>query len=96
AAHIPKIKPRPGWLKPVPEEETPETPEPDWVIPPNNIFVKIQKKKNWADAISKTYKDPEDNKLLQKTGDMGSFIKWCCRQIGKSKLSKADLEGPAF
>ncbi|GJZ74845.1 hypothetical protein Tco_0639310, partial [Tanacetum coccineum] len=23
---------------------------------------------------------------------MGSFIKWYCRQIGKSKLSKADLE----
>ncbi|GKE05021.1 hypothetical protein Tco_1397039 [Tanacetum coccineum] len=27
---------------------------------------------------------------------MGSFIKWYCKQIGKSKLSKADLEGPAF
>ncbi|GJS80889.1 hypothetical protein Tco_0747430 [Tanacetum coccineum] len=27
---------------------------------------------------------------------MGSFIKWYCRQIGKSKLSKADLEGPAY
>nr|GEY84810.1 hypothetical protein [Tanacetum cinerariifolium] len=27
---------------------------------------------------------------------MGSFIKWYCRQIGKLKLSKADLEGPAF
>ncbi|GJY26142.1 hypothetical protein Tco_0400868 [Tanacetum coccineum] len=27
---------------------------------------------------------------------MGSFNKWYCKQIGKSKLSKADLEGPAF
>ncbi|GKD12759.1 hypothetical protein Tco_1197166, partial [Tanacetum coccineum] len=27
---------------------------------------------------------------------MGSFIKWYCRQIGKSKLNKADLEGPAY
>nr|GEV39991.1 hypothetical protein [Tanacetum cinerariifolium] len=27
---------------------------------------------------------------------MDSFIKWYCRQIGKSKLSKADLESPAF
>ncbi|GJT84150.1 hypothetical protein Tco_1058492 [Tanacetum coccineum] len=27
---------------------------------------------------------------------MGSFIKWYCRQIGKSMLSKADLEGPAY
>nr|GEV26503.1 hypothetical protein [Tanacetum cinerariifolium] len=27
---------------------------------------------------------------------MGSFIKWFCRQTGKSKLSKADLEGPIY
>ncbi|GKF13235.1 hypothetical protein Tco_0054697, partial [Tanacetum coccineum] len=29
ATHLPKIKARPNWLKPVPEEEKPETPEPD-------------------------------------------------------------------
>ncbi|GJT72482.1 reverse transcriptase domain-containing protein [Tanacetum coccineum] len=29
-AHLPKIKTRPDWLKPVPEEERPATPEPDW------------------------------------------------------------------
>ncbi|GJV50475.1 hypothetical protein Tco_1440687 [Tanacetum coccineum] len=29
AAHIPKIKPIPDWLKPVPEEERPKTPKPD-------------------------------------------------------------------
>ncbi|GJR09290.1 retrovirus-related pol polyprotein from transposon TNT 1-94 [Tanacetum coccineum] len=51
AAHLPKIKPRPDWLKPVPEEETPETPEPDWVIPPNDLH---KTEKNWADAIAKT------------------------------------------
>ncbi|GKA95788.1 hypothetical protein Tco_0817883 [Tanacetum coccineum] len=39
---------------------------------------------------------PEENTLLQKTGDMGLFIKWYCRHIRKSKLSKADLEGPAY
>ncbi|GJV94255.1 hypothetical protein Tco_1545832 [Tanacetum coccineum] len=38
----------------------------------------------------------EEKKLLWKTRDMGSFIKWYCRQIRKSKLSKADLEGPAL
>nr|GFA64496.1 hypothetical protein [Tanacetum cinerariifolium] len=32
-AHLPKIKTRPDWLKPVPEEDRPETPEPDWIIP---------------------------------------------------------------
>nr|GEV60460.1 putative Gag-Pol polyprotein [Tanacetum cinerariifolium] len=28
-AYLPKIKTKPEWLKPMPEEETPETPEPD-------------------------------------------------------------------
>ncbi|GKC61512.1 hypothetical protein Tco_1089110 [Tanacetum coccineum] len=65
AAHLPKIKTRPDWLKP-------------------------------ANAIANAYKDLEENKLIRKTGDMGSFIKWYCKQIGKSKLKKADLEGPAF
>ncbi|GKA71806.1 hypothetical protein Tco_0778022 [Tanacetum coccineum] len=41
-------------------------------------------------------KHPKEKKLIRKTRDMGSFIKWYCKQIGKSKLNKADLEGPAF
>ncbi|GJX39185.1 hypothetical protein Tco_0252488 [Tanacetum coccineum] len=45
-AHLLKIKQRLEWLKPIPEEDRPETPEPDW--------------------------------------------------IGKKKLSKSDLEGPAY
>nr|GEY33507.1 hypothetical protein [Tanacetum cinerariifolium] len=51
---------------------------------------------NWAYALANTYKHHEENKLLRKTGDMGSFNKWYCRQIGKKKLNKADLEGLAF
>ncbi|GKA09842.1 hypothetical protein Tco_0689275 [Tanacetum coccineum] len=93
AAHLPKIKTRPDWLKPILEEETPESPEPDWAIPPNDL---PETKNNWANAIAKSYKDPKENKLLRKTGDMGSFIKWYYKQMGKSKLVKADLEGPAF
>ncbi|GKC30750.1 hypothetical protein Tco_1038044 [Tanacetum coccineum] len=31
------IKNRPDWLKPVPEEDRPATPETDWVIPPNEL-----------------------------------------------------------
>ncbi|GJT49137.1 hypothetical protein Tco_0975294 [Tanacetum coccineum] len=46
STHLPKIKPRPQWLKPILEEDKPESPEPDW--------------------------------------------------IGKKKLSKSDLEGPAY
>ncbi|GJR07006.1 hypothetical protein Tco_0529990 [Tanacetum coccineum] len=45
-----------------------------------------------ANVFATTYQDPKENKLLRKTGDMGSFIKWFCKQIGKKKLSKADLE----
>ncbi|GKB01199.1 hypothetical protein Tco_0829243 [Tanacetum coccineum] len=89
----PSSSSKPDWLKPVPEEERPETPEPDWAIPPNDL---PETENNWANAIANAYKDPEENKLIQKTRDMGSFIKWYCKQIGKSKLSKADLEGLAF
>nr|GEU43055.1 copia protein [Tanacetum cinerariifolium] len=88
-AHHPKINTRPEWLKPIPEEDTPETPKPDWVIPPNDL---PETENNRADALTKTYKDPEENMLLWKNGDMGSFIKWYCKQIGKKKLVKADLE----
>nr|GEU81650.1 E-beta-farnesene synthase [Tanacetum cinerariifolium] len=45
-----------------------------------------------ANAIAQSFNDPNENKLLQKTGDMGSFIEWYCRKIRKSKLSNADLE----
>ncbi|GJW83274.1 hypothetical protein Tco_0156419 [Tanacetum coccineum] len=38
-AHLPKIKTRSDWLKPVLEEERPETPEPDWVVPLNDLHV---------------------------------------------------------
>ncbi|GJX20903.1 hypothetical protein Tco_0223580 [Tanacetum coccineum] len=93
AAHLPKIKTRPDWLKHAPEEEIPETPEPDWAVPPNDL---PKPENNWANALANSYQDPEENKLLQKNVDMGSFIKWYCNQIGKKKLSKADLEGPTF
>ncbi|GKB84677.1 hypothetical protein Tco_0956949 [Tanacetum coccineum] len=92
-AHLLKIKTRPDWLTPLPEEETPKTPEPDWVILPNEL---LETENNWADAMAKTYKDPEENKLLRKTGDMTYFIHWYCKQIGKKKLVKADFEGQAY
>nr|GEZ53021.1 hypothetical protein [Tanacetum cinerariifolium] len=72
--------------------ERPETPEPDWTVPPNDL---PKTENNWANAIDNAYKDPEENKLIHKINDMGSFIKWYCKQIGKLKLSKSDLEGKA-
>ncbi|GJV56247.1 hypothetical protein Tco_1457252 [Tanacetum coccineum] len=92
-AHLPKIKTRLAWLKLVPEEERPETPKPEWVIPLNDL---PEPENNWVNAYANSYQDPEENKILQKTRDMGSFIKWYCRQIGKLKLRKADLEGPTY
>nr|GEY94637.1 hypothetical protein [Tanacetum cinerariifolium] len=89
ATHLPKIKARPEWLKPIPEEETLETPKLDWVISPNDL---PETENNWADAMAKMYKDPKENKLLQKTGDMPSFTQWYCKQIGKKNLVKADFK----
>ncbi|GJR78525.1 hypothetical protein Tco_0149310 [Tanacetum coccineum] len=67
------IKPRPDWLKPIPEEDKPETPEPNWSISSNNL---PEPENNWANTLANSYKDLEENKLLRKTGDMGSFITW--------------------
>ncbi|GJV69529.1 reverse transcriptase domain-containing protein [Tanacetum coccineum] len=64
-AHLLNIKTRPDWLKHVPKEDKPETPKPDWVIPPNDP------------------PEPENNLA-------NAFA------ASKSKLSKADLEGPAY
>ncbi|GJY85475.1 hypothetical protein Tco_0499501 [Tanacetum coccineum] len=91
-AHIPKV-PAATWFKPIPEEERPATPEPEWTIPSNDY---PEPENNWANVYATTYQDPEENKLQRKTGDIGSFIKWFCKRTGKKKLCKADLEGPTF
>ncbi|GJS82369.1 hypothetical protein Tco_0748910 [Tanacetum coccineum] len=88
-AHIPKV-PAATWFKPIPEEERPATPEPEWTIPSNDY---PEPENNWANVYATTYQDPEENKLQRKTGDIGSFIKWFCKRTGKKKLFKADLEG---
>ncbi|GKD59845.1 hypothetical protein Tco_1297354 [Tanacetum coccineum] len=85
SAHLQKIKQRPEWLKSIPEEDRPATPEPYWSIPTNDM---LEPENNWTNALAKSYKDPEENKLLRKTGDIGSFITWFCKRIGNKKLSK--------
>ncbi|GJX10525.1 hypothetical protein Tco_0200384 [Tanacetum coccineum] len=89
SAHLSKIKPRPEWLKPIPEEDRPSSLEPDWSIPTNDL---PEPKNNWANALAKSYEDLEENKLLWKTVYMGSFISWFCKRIGKTKSSKSDLK----
>ncbi|GJX40065.1 hypothetical protein Tco_0255055 [Tanacetum coccineum] len=77
------------WFKPIPESERPATPEPEWTIPSNDF---PEPENNWANTYATTYQVPTENKLQKKTYDIGSFIKWFCRQTGKKKLCKADLE----
>ncbi|GJW86905.1 hypothetical protein Tco_0162245 [Tanacetum coccineum] len=91
-AHIPKV-PAATWFKPIPEEERPATPEPEWTIPSNDY---PEPENNWANVYATTYQDPKENKLQRKTGDIRSFIKWFCKRTRKKKLCKAILEGLTF
>nr|GEX13001.1 hypothetical protein [Tanacetum cinerariifolium] len=47
--HIPKLKTKPDWMNPDPEEDRPATPEPDCIIPPNELS---EPENNWANLIS--------------------------------------------
>ncbi|GJW03823.1 hypothetical protein Tco_1562679 [Tanacetum coccineum] len=92
-AHIPKVLDTTRWFRPIPEEERPASLESEWVIPPIDL---PKANYNWANALSKTHQDPDENKLHNKIDDIGSFIRWYCGRIGKKELSKADLEGLTF
>ncbi|GJW32400.1 hypothetical protein Tco_0052432 [Tanacetum coccineum] len=65
--HLPKIKPRSEWLKPILEEDRPETPEPDGSVPTNDL---PEPENNYANALAKSYNDPEENKLIRNTVDL--------------------------
>nr|GEV11570.1 putative reverse transcriptase domain-containing protein [Tanacetum cinerariifolium] len=56
-AHLSKIKTRPDWLKPLPKEDRPKTPKSDWIIPSTYL---PEVENNWADALAKSCKDPEE------------------------------------
>ncbi|GKC13135.1 retrovirus-related pol polyprotein from transposon TNT 1-94, partial [Tanacetum coccineum] len=93
SAHLPKIKQRPEWLKPIPDDERPTTPELAWVIPTSHI---PDAENNWSNALASTYQAPAKNSLLEKTGDMRTFMNWYCQKMGKTDLTQADLEGQAY
>ncbi|GJY03370.1 hypothetical protein Tco_0369310 [Tanacetum coccineum] len=61
SSHHLKIKPRSKWLKPIPEEDSPTTPELDWVIPLNDL---PETENNWANALASSYQDLDEYKLL--------------------------------
>ncbi|GKE92197.1 hypothetical protein Tco_1573292, partial [Tanacetum coccineum] len=71
SAHLPKTKQRPYWLKPIPDDERPATLEPAWVIPTSHIPDTVN---NWANALATTYQAQTESSLLEKTGDMWTFM----------------------
>ncbi|GKG00159.1 hypothetical protein Tco_0301849, partial [Tanacetum coccineum] len=93
SVHLPHVKPRPEWLKPIPEDDRPATPEPAWVIPTPHV---PDAENNWANALATTYQAPAENSLLEKTRDMRTFMNWYCEKLGKIELTQVDLEGQAY
>ncbi|GJR18505.1 hypothetical protein Tco_0967032 [Tanacetum coccineum] len=91
--HSLKVDSRKDWWKPLLEEDRPATPEPTWIIPSSNTSDVVN---NWAAALVSTYVPPPENTLLEKTGDMTTFMDWYCRQVNKTLLTQADLEGHAY
>nr|GEV87616.1 monodehydroascorbate reductase [Tanacetum cinerariifolium] len=71
SAHLPKIKKRPKWLKPIPDNERAATPKLARVIPSPYI---LDAENNWANALATTYQAPTENSLLEKTGDMQTIM----------------------
>ncbi|GKE69880.1 hypothetical protein Tco_1527952, partial [Tanacetum coccineum] len=65
------------------------TPEPTWVIPTSHIPDAVN---NWANALATTYQAPAENSLLEKTGDMLTFMNWYYQKMGKTEPTQADLE----
>ncbi|GKD58571.1 hypothetical protein Tco_1296080, partial [Tanacetum coccineum] len=49
-AHMPKILDTSTWFRPIPEEERPTSPEPEWVIPPIDL---PEADNNWVNAFAK-------------------------------------------
>ncbi|GJY34558.1 hypothetical protein Tco_0419027 [Tanacetum coccineum] len=74
-------------------EDRPATPEPTWIIPSFNAS---DVENNWAAALASTYEPPAENTLLEKTGDMTTFMDWYCYQVNKTSLTQANLEGQAY
>ncbi|GJS42580.1 thioredoxin-like protein Clot [Tanacetum coccineum] len=65
-AYIPKVTAA-TWFKPIPEDERPATPEPEWTIPLNDF---PEPENNWENAYATTYQVPGKNKLQRKTYDI--------------------------
>ncbi|GJT44320.1 hypothetical protein Tco_0953035 [Tanacetum coccineum] len=45
-----------------------------------------------SEDTATTYQAPTENSLLEKTGDIQTFMNWYYQKIGKTKLTQADFE----
>nr|GEZ53233.1 hypothetical protein [Tanacetum cinerariifolium] len=71
-------------------------PQPPPPPPPVGASGTPDVKNNWATMLVSTYQTPAENSLLAKTRDMTNFLNWYCRQVNKTKLTQANLEGQAY
>ncbi|GJV11366.1 hypothetical protein Tco_1352907 [Tanacetum coccineum] len=69
----------------------PKTLDPDWIKEPN---ANDAPEENWFNELVNAEKDPKElNDLMRSTINFTKFAKNCLK---KDKITKADLEGPAF
>ncbi|GKA46883.1 hypothetical protein Tco_0739766, partial [Tanacetum coccineum] len=77
----------------IPDDDRPATTEPTWVIPTSDIHDAVN---IWANALATTYQALAENSLLEKIGDMWTFMNWYCQKMGMTKLTQAAFEGEAY
>ncbi|GKB32665.1 hypothetical protein Tco_0872066 [Tanacetum coccineum] len=92
-AHLPKIKARPEWLKPVPEEDIPASLEPDWTGDISsfvNWFCKRirKKKRSKADLEGPTFK------VVQPFHDNNIFLQFQMEECHLLLTDQVDLVNP--
>ncbi|GJT17240.1 hypothetical protein Tco_0875946 [Tanacetum coccineum] len=73
------------------DTEAPKTPEPDRCIPLNDL---PETEYKWADALAKTDKDPEENKLLQKNRRYGILQQLVLQTDWEEEAHQVDLMNP--
>nr|GFC06317.1 hypothetical protein [Tanacetum cinerariifolium] len=66
----------------------------------NDHQLKANSRQNWWKPLPKEERpatpEPASTILSSNTGDMINFLDWYCRQVNKTELTQADLEGHAY
>nr|GFA60314.1 hypothetical protein [Tanacetum cinerariifolium] len=87
AAHLLKIKTRPDWLKPVPEEDRPETPEPYWIILLIDVLEKKLRKIDLEGLAFKVVKSFHENSISLQ------FHREECHRLLTDQVDLVNTEG---